>query len=906
MRYHIIRTACLLFLLLALASRLDAQNRDVRLVLRFRNATLEEIVRTLEKSTGFTFVYGEEVRLSRPVTMDARGLTIDEVLQQAFRDEPVEYEFSGRYILLKNRPRPARKPTGRRFTISGHVSDLASSETLPGGNVYERRRSAGTTTNAFGFYSLTLPEGPSLLSFSYMGYTTRETAFDLRRDTVINVALESGGQMLEEVVVDGTRHEAGVQSTMAGSHELPMEQVRHTPTLLGEADVVKTLQLMPGVQGGTEGFSGLYVRGGSADQNLVMLDGTPVYNADHLLGLFSIFTPEAVKKVTLFKSAFPARYGGRISSIVDVRTNDGDMQRYHGAVGVGASACKLHFEGPLVKGRTSFSISARGLPTVFLGKGIKDAWHTSYGNTEYTDNGYNNYYFYDLNAKLNHKFSDRSRLYLGFYMGRDLYRYDTYEETRYTNEDTRYTYETKNRLLWGNTIASARWNQVLTNRLFANATLAFNSYRMEMRTSSEDSNYKGAEQRNLYGYGTRYRSGIRDWSFRLDFDYRPLPSHRVKFGGEFLHHTFRPETSTVSTKDVDAGVQQEDTLYYGYYQKPLHGCELALYVEDDFDISERLSLNAGIHLSLFATQGRSYWEPQPRLSARYRLDGGWSLKVAYSHMAQYVHLLTSTPLALPTDLWVPVTRRVRPMRANHFSVGGYYTGLAGWEFSAEAYYKQMRNVLEYRDGVSLFGASTNWEDRVEMGRARSVGLELMAQRTVGRTTGWLSYTLSKTDRRFKGGNISRGEWFPYRYDRRHSVTLCMNHKLSSRINLSGSWVFYTGGAITVPTRQTIVLRPDGTYDKQLYVSQRNNFRLPATHRLNVGIDFNKKTKHGMRTWNISVYNLYNAMNPNFVYAESAYNTDGQVADNYAERLQVRVKKMTLLPCIPSVSYTYRF
>ncbi len=774
----------------------------------------------------------------------------------------------------------------RKFTVSGYVTDGASAETLIGANVLESRRSTGTTTNPFGFYTITLTEGEAELHFSYMGYETQHSRFVLNKDTTLNVRLNSNNQ-LAEVVIWSDKREAGIRSTTMGAHEIPIAQIKHTPSILGEADLLKTIQLMPGVQAGMEGFSGMYVRGGSNDQNLVMLDGIPIYNADHILGIFSIFTPEAVKSTTLFKSSFPARYGGRLSSIVDVRTNDGDMNRYHGALSIGLLTEKLHLEGPIVKGKTSFSLSGRTMPTLFFKSPFTD--NDSSEKNEY------NYYFYDLNAKVNHKFNDRSRLFLGFYRGDDHYHYDNSYDSS-SGQNYRNFNEDRNKLSWGNLIGYMRWNYVFNNKLFSNTTASYNRYEMRMDQDVRSRNmYNGRE--HTYGYASRFSSGIQDWSVRTDFDYTPVPRHRIKFGAEYIHHTFRPGISTAKVEERENGATQIDTLYKTNSNRLLHGQEVSLYAEDNFDLSRHLSLNAGMRASFFHTQGRSYYSVQPRLSARYNFGRGFSAKASYSNMAQYVHLLTSTPFSLPTDLWVPITKDIRPMYADQFSLGGYYSGPGGWEFSLEGYYKHMNHILEYQDGASFFGNSTHWEEKVEAGTGRSFGMELMIQKTLGKTTGWLAYTLSKTDRRFKNGSISQGQWFPYKYDRRHSLSLCANHQFSKRVDVGASWIFNTGGCITVPERQTLVLRPDGSTEKADYITHRNNYRLPATHRLNLGINFNKKTKHGIRTWNISIYNVYNAMNPNLVYSTRVHRNGEE---------KTVIKKLTLLPCIPSVTYSYKF
>jgi hypothetical protein len=904
---HHIRVLLLMCVVLLNITSVHGQNKEVRLSLNIRNATLESLIKQLENATGFSFVYGEEVKLSHRINMKVEKQTISEILQCAFENEPIKFEISGKHILLYKRPLP-QKPVSRKFTISGYVTDGASSETLIGANILESRRSTGTATNPFGFYTLTLPEGETELTFSYLGYETRNSRFELKKDTLLNVSLNSNNQ-LAEVVVLSDKQEVGIQSTAMGAHEIPMAQVKHTPTILGEADLLKTVQLMPGVQAGMEGFSGLYVRGGGSDQNLILLDGIPVYNADHFLGVFSIFTPEAVKKVTLFKSSFPARYGGRLSSIVDVRTNDGDMNRYHGTLSIGTLTDKLHFEGPIIKNRTSFSISARATHTAFLNNLIK--------NKDGDDTEFYNYYFYDINAKVNHKFNDRSRIFLNFYKGKDHFHFKFKENYSYNTQQPEYysgsSYSDKNQLNWGNTVVSGRWNYVFNNKLFSNTSVAYNSYQMNLRSEAEEWRFQNSQNYYSYQYGADYRSGIRDWSFRMDFDYTPLPQHHIKFGAEYLYHTFSPETTTSKIRETGQNKIEQDTVYSSNPNNRLRGHEVSFYAEDNFDIGSNLSLNTGIRLSLFHTQGKNYLSAQPRFSARYRMGQGYSIKAAYSCMAQYVHLLSSTPLSMPTDLWVPITKNIRPMYSNQYSIGGYYEGIPGWEFSLEGYYKQMRNVLEYQDGTSFFGTSTHWEEKVEVGKGRSFGLEFMIQKTAGRTTGWMAYTLAKSDRQFENGTINNGKRFPYKYDRRHNISLCVNHKFSNRIDIGASWIFYTGGTITIPERETVIIKPDGSMEETSYISSRNNYRLPASHRLNFGVNFNKKTKHGMRTWNISIYNVYNAMNPNLVYTKRdngnfyyGNNNNGMFITGQENKRKTVIKKMTLLPCIPSFTYTYRF
>ena len=886
----LIRSLILIGGVLLFALQTQAQKAETKLSFSIRNATLEEFVKRIENSTGFSFIYGEEVKINHRLTLDVKQKTIPEILNLAFANEPVKYQITGRHILLQKKK---QKPVSRKFTISGYVTDGTSSETLIGANILESRQQQGTTTNPYGFYSITLPAGETELSFSYLGYTTRQYKLELSKDTLINVLMQDNNQ-LEEVVIISDKAEAGITATQMGAQEIPIAQIKNTPSILGEADVMKTIQLMPGLQAGVEGSAGLYVRGGGPDQNLILLDGVPVYNVDHLFGFFSVFTPEAVKKVTLFKSSFPARFGGRLSSVVDVRSNDGDMKKYHGTLSIGLLSSKIQLEGPIIRDKTSFNISARRsyidlIAKPFMPKDDKIS-----------------YYFYDINAKINHKFSDRSRLFLNFYNGKDSYYFKT-------TDSSSSMYKDKMSLNWGNTIATARWNYIFNQKLFSNTTVAYNKYRMDANSTvyTKTSLLESISESN---YHSNYHSGICDWSYLIDFDYNPTPAHHIKFGAGYLHHDFRPEVATSKIQEKEDGITKQDTLYNSISNSTIQAHEVSAYIEDNFDIGSRLRMNVGLHLSMFRVQKRNYFSAQPRVSARYQLTRHTALKASYTKMSQYIHLLSSTPISMPTDLWVPVTSKIKPMQAHQYSLGSYYTGLPGWEFSVEGYYKQMRNVLEYKEGVSFLGSSSGWENKVEMGKGRSMGIEFMAQKTTGKTTGWIAYTLAKRDRKFAVGGINNGERFPYKYDRRHNLSLVVNHKFSNRIDIGASWIFSTGGTATIAEEVTAIIRPgEDAIQQKDYIEKRNNYRLPASHRLNIGVNFNKKTKHGVRTWNISLYNAYNAMNPTMIYSNNSggyasyikNQEDGKVYLQYIPAKR-KITKLTLLPCVPSVTYTYKF
>ena len=773
-----------------------------------------------------------------------------------------------------------------RMSVSGHITDASSGETLIGaGVIYKNEgRQTGAVTNSFGFYSLTLKKQEYQgkdeveLTYSYVGYAEKTIRVRAGRDTTVNVILEPASELDKAVVV--AQKESGIQSTYIGALDVPLEHIQNVPVVFGEADVLKAIQLMPGVQGGNEGFTGLYVRGGGPDENLILLDGVPIYNVDHMLGLFSVFQPEAVKKVTLYKGAFPARYGGRISSIIDIRTNDGNMKDTHGNVGIGLLSDKLHLEGPIIKDKLSYSVSGRVLHSFLFDPLIRKLGKDEYGN----------YFFFDLNGKLTWRISDLDRLYLGIYHGRDVLKSD------FKDDEGEYNGLDKTDLKWGNSVASLRWNHIFSNTLFSNTTVAWNQYRMFLDSESTWNHHSSSSTSEEF-YSIDYRSGIKDYSARTDFDWTPDPAHMVKFGAEYTFHTYIPERVSSVEKDVYDGEIQIDTTYNITDRKRYHGHDLSVYAEDDISLGEHLSVNPGIHVSWFLTQGKSYLSFQPRMSARYRLDNGISFKAGYARMAQYTHLLSSAQLSLPIDLWVPITKNIEPVYSDQYSAGIYYDAIKGWEFSVEGYWKAMKNVLEYKSGIIVLGSSGGWEDKVSMGTGRAMGLEFFAQKTAGKVTGWIAYTLAKSDRLFSDGTINQGKRFPYKYDRRHNFNISLNYDISKKVDLSATWSIASGNLATIPERRTTVGYYNGEgmvlYNSD-YISERNNFRLPVSHRLNLSVNLHRIRKNHESVWTFSVYNAYNQMNPNFVFSKT--NNKGELV----------IKKMTILPILPSVSYSYKF
>ena len=780
----------------------------------------------------------------------------------------------------------------QRHTISGYVMDAASKETLIGATVVDKNSGKGCATNSYGFYTLTLDKGHVELQVSYVGYAQQSKAFELKENHNLNFMLEAN-TTLGEVVVEASRATVSARSPQMSVVELPVQQIKSVPTLFGEADVLKALQLLPGVQNGSEGSAGMYVRGGGPDENLLLLDGVPVYNVNHMLGFFSVFNPDALKNVTLYKGSFPAHFGGRLSSVVDIRMKEGDMQKYHGNASIGLISSKFNFEGPIVKDKLSFNLSYRRTYGDLL---IKPAmWIVSLSDP---DIGRLNtgYYFYDLNAKLNWKISDRDRLYLSFYTGDDAI-YFGVKVKDYTIDGKQFTNKMNLNWKWGNKVTALRWNHVLSQKLFMDASVNYTQYRHNLGLGiSEQEIYQPTNTIMENELNMAYRSGINDITAKVDFDFTPLPNHEIRFGGNYTYHQFRPEVQSVK---VDIGTEYSIDTVMGASNVFAH--ETALYAEDNMTFGDVFRMNAGVHYSTFTVEGKTYQSVQPRLSASLMLASNLSLKAGYANMTQYVHLLSNSSLSLPTDLWVPVTARIEPMQAHQWSVGAFYELPRLFDVSVEGYYKTMDNLLEYKDGATFFGSSETWENKVCLGRGWAYGVEVLIQRSFGNTTGWIGYTWAHSKRLFdrEGQMINNGNVFPAKYDRRHDISITVNHKFNEKFDLSGTWVFSSGNCGTLGTQLYEGLPNQWGWIPQLQAFERNNYRLGNYHRLDLGANTHIPLNPGMLTLNFSVYNTYNHNNPFLVYTKYKW-------DEVTQQEKKVLTQVSIFPVIPSFSISYKF
>lgn len=870
----------LLFLLAVVGIEVQAQEMVNE---RFYKTTLTQALSTLAKKHYVHIAYNPTLTDKEPVNLTITDKSIEDALIMLTRRTKLTVQkVEPRSYIIKeknNSDNDSQSKRKKKYTISGYVSQDGSGEKLIAASVAIEGKAVGTISNEFGFYSLTLEEGCYNVIYTFVGYQPITIKVDLADNQLLNVSLSQGHQLQEVVITQKKENELHVRPQMS-LNTLSMSQVKVTPVLFGEADVLKTIQLLPGVKSGSEGTSGIYVRGGTPDQNLILLDGVPVYNASHMLGFFSVFNADAINSTQIFKGGFPARYGERLSSVIDVRMKEGNMQKYEGELAVGLISSKLSLSGPIVKDKTSFIVSARRTYADLLIKGIELMRKSK------EDDKVPNIYFYDINAKVNHKFSDSDRLYLSFYGGKDITKAeskDTYVDGSTTTVD-----KANFDLSWGNTIGAVRWNHIFSPKLFANTTATYTRYNFNLYADFQNSIIENNATPKVNQGSSNFLSGIDDLGAKIDFDYFPVSAHTIKFGASATYHTFTPsanETRITSSEDPSLDNIRND-------RKKIYAKELALYAEDTYDINPMLSLNAGLRGSLFLVDGASYHAVEPRLSFNIKTSESSSVKLSYVAMSQYLHFLTSGSMALPSDLWVPTTSKVKPQRSNQVAIGFTKT-LNKYNFTLETYYKKMDNIIEYKDGAFFNQNETNWEDKVAAGNGTGYGVEFMAEKNTGKLTGWLSYTLSWANRKFD--DLNGGRSFPFSYDKRHDVSIVLNYKATDRIDFGATWVYNSGRAFTLGT-ETYTPYTSDIIDTQSKTtvsnnSDRNNIRLPAYHRLDLGVNFRKKKTWGERTWSLGAYNVYNRHNTFFVYPSTN---------------REKLKSFSLFSIIPSISYSIKF
>lgn len=762
----------------------------------------------------------------------------------------------------------------KNYTVNGYISDSVSGETIIGATITIDGKAINS--NQYGFYSLTLPEGTYDLTVSHVSYITTSYKIQLDQNLQRNFLLLSHSAALNEVIVYSRKRDGNVRNAQMGKIDLSIGQIRSIPAFMGEVDILKAIQLLPGVQTAGEGNSGFYVRGGGPDQNLIILDDAVVYNTGHLFGFFSIFNSDAIKNTSLIKGGMPAQYGGRLSSVLDVTMKDGNSNKFVVEGGIGLIASRLSVQGPIKKDKASFIVSARRTYIDALVKPFISKDANAYGS---------GYYFYDLNAKVNYKFSEKDKLYLSGYFGRDVFNF----------RDRKLSFRAD--IPWGNSTGTLRWNHVFNRKLFANTTLVYNDYNFTF----------GAAQNN---FEINLASGIRDVTAKIDFDYYPTGQHKVKFGGVSTYHKFIP--------NVTSG-RQDSVIFNPSNDGVKYAMESALYVQDDWDLSDKLKLNYGLRWSQFSQIGpytkyvkdanqnkidstmyksfesiQSYSGFEPRITVRYNVNATTSVKASVTRNLQFIHLVSNAGTTLPTDLWVPSTFRVQPQISWQYAAGVFKNLKDNeYETSVELYYKKMQNQIEYKEGYSP--SLRDPEEEFVFGKGWSYGSEFFVNKMRGRLTGWVGYTLSWTWREFP--QLNSGIKYPAKYDRRNDLSVVGTYELNNKWKLGAVFIYATGNATSLPERFYVI---DGVLTQEY--SSINKYRLNAYHRMDISATLTpqkKKKKKLESSWVFSIYNLYNRKNPYFIYFD-------QTGSPYTGDLKIQAKQVSLFPILPSVTWNFKF
>jgi len=751
-------------------------------------------------------------------------------------------------------------------TISGFVRDLKTGESINGAVIYPKEKpNLGITSNSYGYFSLSLPAGNYTIIIQYLGYKTKAITMDLKENLTLNVDLEEESIALKEITVTGERNNSNTGSNTLIS-KISVKEIQTIPVILGEKDILKTIQLMPGVSPAGEGNAGFYVRGGGVDQNLILLDEAPVYNPSHLLGFFSTFNSDAIKDITLYKGGFPAEYGGRLSSVVDIKMNEGNNKEFHLSGGIGLIASRLAVEGPILKGKGSFMIAARrtyaDIFLRFLPRGGPDSIASK-----------STLYFYDLNMKANYQFSSKDRLYFSCYLGRDNFNLGGTVG-----------------LNWGNITATTRWNHVFSEKIFSNTSLIFSQYNYKFDVAV------GTRTMNVI-------SEIKDWNLKEDLHYYLNSNNTIKIGFNSIYHTFVP--SKVDST-VFFHVRSMDNRY---------ALENAVYISDEQTITKQLKATYGLRYSIFSSIGpgtvytydevadvvdsatypkgkifNTYGGFEPRILLNYIISDSVSVKASYARTRQYIHLLSNTTSSTPFDLWVPSNINILPEIADQYTLG-YFRNFSNnmFETSVELYYKNLKNQIDYRNGANLI-LNNKVESQLVFGKGWGYGAEFLIRKKYGKMTGWISYTWSKTKRQFK--EINNGDPFLAKQDRPNNIAIVGMYELNAHLTFSATWIYYSGNAVTFPSGRYVV-------DRNVipYYTGRNGYRMPDYHRLDIGVTWQrKKFKKFESNWNFSIYNVY--------ARENAYAINFQPDPKDPTKMQA--VQLSLFRFVPAVTYNFRF
>lgn len=860
-----------------------------RLSLSLRDASLETALNTLSEKAAIPISFSSELLPQKRITVRFQRQSVAYILDHLLAGAQLSWQVVGNQIVVFKAP-PV--PVERRHTISGFLRDAASGEPLIGAAIWERRTGKGAATNEYGFFSLTLPGGEAVLRFSYTGYEYLETPLTLRRDTSIAIEMR-GAIMLTEVVVRAGRNES--PPFTPNLTPLEITDAEAMPALAGEPDVMRALHFMPGVQTGTDGIEGLHVRGGSQGHNLVLIDGVPVYNYSHAAGIFSVFNTAAVRSIRFVKGGFPARYGGRLASVIDVRTKEGNMRTFQGRADVGLLSSRLTLEGPIVKDKSAFFISGRTSLINWYLRPLSRDFKARNG-----EEGQTLYQFDDFNAKINYAFSDKDKLYLSLYKGRDQFDNRGFAPQQFSIfnnnfPDTlrfRYDRSYRDEYQWGNTIGSLRWNHLLGKKMFANTTATFSRLDVNIRYEEADSLLL-LNPALLLGRSInvgRYSSGIEERGLRFDLDYVPSPGHYWRFGAGLTSRAFRPGALVYDERNEGGNP--------GLANRPSEATELTFYAEDEFRIGNTITVNAGVHLASWNVGSRKHNSLQPRFAVNWQPAKWVLLRAAHSTMAQFLHFLTNSDIGLPTDLWAPSTANIAPEEARQNEIGLDVEISRELTLSLDAYHKRMSNLLAFSEGASFLN---DWEQNVTPGTGEAYGLEALLHYRSERTTAWVAYSLARSERQFE--RINLGRVFPFKYDRRHDLKLAAAHRLRPWLLLSANWTLSSGFAYSLPLTEFTFQIPGQPLPPVIVpdFGSKNRYRMPWYHRLDASAQFSFRSKKLEHLVTAGVYNAYNRRNPLY------YNLRTRLENVNNELIETKsFVQVWLLPVLPSLSYSVRF
>ncbi|TAL63186.1 MAG: hypothetical protein EPN88_12590 [Bacteroidetes bacterium] len=756
--------------------------------------------------------------------------------------------------------------------ISGYVEDINTGERVIGAYVIDTISKSVAQTNNFGFYNLKKIGSKAAILATFIGLKSEVICFSMEHDTLLNIQMQPVRE-LKEVVVASSPYKHNVNAPL-GLTTIPVTQLTSVPAL-GESDLLKSIQSQPGIKGGVEGSAGIFVRGGSGGENLFMLDDVPMYNVSHLYGFFSAFNNSAVKDIKLLKGCFPAQYGGRVSSVIDVRSRDGNNKSVKGEISLGIISSKLTLEGPLLSDKTTFTVSGR--------RSYFDLYSGALKNLDLLDKDFPGYYFYDLNVHLTHTFSRNDKVFLIFYKGKDNIQ-NKNENTETDGLTGKFTEKSNETSGWGNLIGSLRWNHTFGNNLFANTTFAYSSYDFFINNKYISTfNDLSLDSILEKSYNADYSSDISDLIVKTDFDYSISNNHRLLFGVGNTFHTFNPGENNYRIINPELNIKIDTS----YTNTTIYASEPFFYVEDEIKATQELKINAGLRLSGSISDSKMSFNAEPRLSVNYAIHPQLVVKAGYSRMVQYLHLLSTSGVTMPTDIWVPALKGLQPLKSDQINVGISYIWNKKVLFSVEAYRKWLINTTDFKNGTSLLTDLSPWYEKTTQGHGDAKGIEISVEKQQGDLTGSFNYTLSTATRNY--ADLNNGQTFPFRYDRLHDFNISVNYKFSKKWDISSIWLFGTGYPVTVPVEKYLSLLHTGNWLIYSYPSL-NNYSLPAYHRLDIGFHYKTINRLGENTLSFDIFNVYNRKNPVNIYYLLGYSFD----------------YVYLLHIIPSVTYTLKF